>query len=82
MLGESRAASFCQTISIDHIGTLNPEAASLEGHVHVLAFKGLATGWVKCGPMTRKNEGGTTSALQHMTGPKEVSGFAHSDWSD
>lgn len=82
MLAESRAEKFDQVITVDHVVTLHPEAAAVEGHGHALTFKDLATEWVECKPLVHRNEEDMTSALRQIFGPMEVIHFVHTDGSD
>lgn len=55
----ARAETCGQTITIDHIVTLNPEASPVGGQASALIFKDQATGWVAaCAPVAHKSEEG------------------------
>lgn len=79
---QARAETFGQSVTIDQIVALNPEAASVEGHANALSFKDLAAGLVEREPVVHKNEEDRTAALQQMIGSEEKVDVACSDVSD
>lgn len=76
-VGRNRAERFGHIVTVDHVRTLNAEAASVEG-ASALTFEDLATGWIACESVVHKSEEDTTAALQHVIGPKGSVDLAHS----
>ena len=68
------AKEFGDVITLDHIVTVDPEAASIAGDAYAIVIKGTATGWMECHPTATKSAEGAKIALERFVGPKDKVG--------
>jgi len=80
--GDEAPSAFGDIITIDHIVTVDPEAASVEGDANALTIRDVATGWVDCFPTVTKSAEDTVHALERMVGRNVAIKRVHTDGAD
>jgi hypothetical protein len=68
---KERPTKFGDEITLDHVVTVHPEAASFDGMADALVVRDRATGWVEFYPIPSKSTDDTAKALRSLLAPGE-----------
>ena len=75
----TKAVKFGDVITADHIVTMDPDAASVDGDACAVVIVDRATGWMGCYPTATKSAEEAKKALQDFVGNTDSVGCLYTD---